>query len=387
MHWMLRNYLKNAAVCLVAIVASALLLEFGLRVAAQQGWIEIDINPLNGFWADMNPDFGVWHRSNASYTHEKSCFRVTYTTNSYGAIDKERNKESADSRVVVLGDSMMEGYTLETPERLSNLLESTTGIEHMNFATSQTFGPVQYLLVYETLAKKFAHDVVLVGFLPENDFTDSNWEIGQKAFYNRYRPYFVGADGNYELVHFNKAYFDVPQTSSDWLESPFLYLWNNTLTLRALRRAYAIHRFQTVVDNQIVQAAEPLTKGVRSFYYDYDKNDEAITRYTLDRLMRAADGRPVVIVTIPMKRDLQNLQDRGAPPLPTWFRQLGEELGFVYVDLLHVLAANVGDRDNYYHECDHHWTSKANALVAKALAPVMQEAVAAAKARQKKMSH
>ena len=58
----------------------------------------------------------------------------------------------------------------------------------MNFATSQTFGPVQYLLVYQTLAKRFAHDVVLVGFLPENDFTDSNWEIGQKAFYNRYRP-------------------------------------------------------------------------------------------------------------------------------------------------------------------------------------------------------
>jgi hypothetical protein len=383
----IRNYLKNAAVCLVAIVASALLLEFGLRVAAQQGWIEIDINPLNGFWADMNPDFGVWHRSNASYVHEKSCFRVTYTSNSYGAIDRERTKESADSRVVVLGDSMMEGYTLETPERLSNLLESATGIEHMNFATSQTFGPVQYLLVYETLAKKFAHDVVLVGFLPENDFTDSNWEIGQKAFYNRYRPYFVGADGNYELVHFNKAYFDVPQASSDWLESPFLYLWNNTLTLRALRRAYAIHRFQTVVDNQIVQAAEPLTKGIRSFYYDNDTNDEAITRYTLDRLMRAADGRPVVIVTIPMKRDLQNLQDRGPPPLPTWFRQLSKELGFVYVDLLPVLAANVGDRDNYYHECDHHWTAKANALVAKALAPVMQEAVAAAKARQKKMSH
>jgi hypothetical protein len=384
---MLRNYLKNAAVCLVAIVASALLLEFGLRVAAQVGWVEIDINPLNGFWTDMNPDFGVWHRSNASYTHEKSCFRVTYTTNSYGAIDKERTKESADSRVVVLGDSMMEGYTLESPQRLSNLLESATSIEHMNFATSQTFGPVQYLLVYETLAKKFAHDVVLVGFLPENDFTDSNWEIGQKAFYNRYRPYFVGADGNYELVHFNKAYFDVPQTSSDWLESPLLYLWNNTLTLRALRRAYAIHRFQTVVDNQIVQAAEPLTKGIRSFYYDYDKNDEAITRYTLDRLMRAADGRPVVIVTIPMKRDLQNLQDRGPPPLPTWFTQLSKDLGFVYVDLLPVLAGNVGDRDNYYHECDHHWTAKANALVAKALAPVMQEAVAAAKARKKKMSH
>lgn len=383
---MLRNYLKNASVCLVAIVASALLLEFGLRVAAQVGWIEIDINPLNGFWADTNPDFGVWHRSNASHTHEKSCFRVTYTSNSYGAIDKERNKQSADPRVVVLGDSMMEGYTLETPQRLSNLLESATGVEHMNFATSQTFGPVQYLLVYETLARNFAHDVVLVGFLPENDFTDSNWEIGQKAFYNRYRPYFVGADGNYQLVHFNKAYFDVPQTSADWLARPFLYLWDDTLTSRAIRRAYAVHRFQTVVDNQVVQAAELLTKGVRSFYYDYDKSDEAITRYSLDRLVRAADGRPIVIVTIPMKRDLLNLPQRGPPPLPIWFKQLSNELGFVYVDLLPVLAANVGDRDNYYHECDHHWTAKANALVAKALAPVMQEAIVTAKARHDKPS-
>ena len=350
---MFSKYLKNASVCLVAIVVSALLLEFGLRAAAQVGWIEIDINPLNGFWADMNPDFGVWHRPNASYTHEKSCFRVTYTTNSYGAIDKERSEQSADPRVVVLGDSMMEGYTLETPERLSNRLEKMTGVEHMNFATSQTFGPVQYLLVYETLAKRFAHDVVLVGFLPENDFTDSNWEIGQKAFYNRYRPYFVGSNGSYELVHFNKAYFDVPQTDQDWLG----YLWNNTMTLRAIRRAYAVHRFRTVVDDQIVQAAEPLTKGVRSFYYDYDQADLAITRYTLNRLVRAADGRPVVIVTIPMLRDLQNLHDRGQPPLPTWFGQMGKELGFVYVDLLPVLAANAGDWDSYYHECDHHWTS------------------------------
>ena len=208
---MLKNVLRNGLLCLLAIALSTLLLEFGLSVAAQQGWIEIDINPANGFRADINPDFGVWHRSSASFTHEKSCFRVTYVSNSYGAIDKERSKQSADPRVVVLGDPMMEGLTLETPERLSNLLEGITGIEHMNFATSQTFGPIQYLLAYETLAKKFDHDVVLIGFLPENDFTDSNWEIGQKAFYNRFRPYFVGADGNYELVYFNEAYFDVPQ--------------------------------------------------------------------------------------------------------------------------------------------------------------------------------
>lgn len=238
---------------------------------------------------------------------------------------------------------MMEGLTLETPERLSNLLEGITSVEHMNFVTSQTFGLIQYLLAYETLAKKFYHDVVLIGFLPENDFTDSNWEIGQKAFYNRYRPYFVGTDGNYKLVYFNEAYFDVQQNDG-WQG----YLWNKTMTSRTIRRAYAVHHYQTVVDDQIVPVAELLT---------------------------------VVIVTIPFKRDLLNLRDRGTPPLTAWFRQMSKDLGFTYVDLLPILGASPSDWESYYHEYDRHWTAKANALVAKALAPVMEQVLATANAR------
>ncbi|MBV8190605.1 MAG: hypothetical protein JOY64_07380 [Alphaproteobacteria bacterium] len=378
---MLKSALKNAALCLTAAVVSALVLEFGLRLAARQGWIEIDINPLSGFWADSNPDWGVWHRPNATFTHEKSCFRVNYASNSYGALDKERSRDATAPRVVVLGDSMMEGMTLETPTRLSNLLEQATGIEHLNFATSQTFGPVQYLLVYEKLAKQFAHDVVLVGFLPENDFTDSNWEIGQKAFYNRYRPYFVGGNGHYELVHFNKAYFDGERREKgEGLERPFLYLWDNSMTLRAMRRAWAIRQFRTVVDDQVVQAAEPLTKGIRSFYYDYDAKDQDITRYTLAKLVQAAEGRPVVILTIPMQRDLLNLKDRGTPPLPAWFATMSRELGFTYLDLMPVLAAHPEQWDDYYHRCDHHWTAKANALVLPVVAPVIEQAIAKAHA-------
>jgi hypothetical protein len=101
---------------------------------------------------------------------------------------------------------------------------------------------------------------------------------------------------------------------------------------------------------------------------------------TLTTLVRAADGRPVVIVSIPFKRDLQNLQERGTPPLPAWFDQMAKELGFTYVDLLPILAANPADWSGYYHACDHHWTAKANAIVAKALAPVIERALA--KARQ-----
>jgi hypothetical protein len=60
-------------------------------------------------------------------------------------------------------------------------------------------------------------------------------------------------------------------------------------------------------------------------------------------LVRAADGRSVIIVTIPFKRDLLNLRDRGAPPLPAWFRQMSKDLGFTFVDLLPIWLRRMRD--------------------------------------------
>ena len=59
------------------------------------------------------------------------------------------------------------------------------------------------------------------------------------------------ADGNYELVYFSEAYFDVQQNGG-WPD----YRLNKSMTSRAIRQAYAIPRYQTVVDDQIAQAAD-----------------------------------------------------------------------------------------------------------------------------------
>src|ERR1700757_1363940 len=83
----------------------------------------------NNFWADINPDFGVWHRPNGHFYHQGGCFSVEYTTNSYGARDVERSLHSSRPRTVLLGDSMIEGFGMQTEERLSNLLEKGAGRE------------------------------------------------------------------------------------------------------------------------------------------------------------------------------------------------------------------------------------------------------------------
>ena len=81
----------------------------------------------NNFWADINPDFGVWHRPNGHFYHQGGCFSVEYTTNSYGARDVERTLHSSAPRTVMLGDSFVEGLGLPDKDRLSNILERDTG--------------------------------------------------------------------------------------------------------------------------------------------------------------------------------------------------------------------------------------------------------------------
>jgi hypothetical protein len=367
------TFAKNAAVLFIATFIAVVTLEYGLRYAVKRGWIEVDLNNMNGFWADLNPDFGVWHRSNATFIHKDSCFEVTYTTNSYGALDKERSLRSTEPRVVVLGDSMMEGYTLERSDRLSDLLEQKTGVAFLNFATSQVFGPVQYLLAYETLASKFDHEAILVGFLPGNDFTESSWEIGRKIWYKRYRPYFVGEDGHYELIYFNRDAFNAPRGTNDWLHKPFQYVWDNTSTMRTLRRAYLLLKYQIIVKNKIARAAGTLNSKFISYYFDYDEEDFALVRFILERLMKSAGKRTLILVTIPVMGDLLSLRDRGQPPLPARFEQLSKELGFIYVDLLPTFAADPGNWERYYHTCERHWTREANAIAAGVLAPVFSK--------------
>jgi hypothetical protein len=118
------------------------------------------------FWVDVDERFSVWHIPNASHRHKKACFDVEYRANSYGARDIERVKVSDKKRVIALGDSFTEGNGVAREDRLTNLLEKETGLEHLNFASSGGFGTTIHYLVYKHLASQFSHESVLINILP-----------------------------------------------------------------------------------------------------------------------------------------------------------------------------------------------------------------------------
>ena len=98
------------------------------------------VNASSKFWVYIDKNFGVWHEPNSNYLHNKSCFVVQYHANSKGMRDKERDLIGKSPRVILMGDSFIEGWGNEPEDRLSDRLERSLGHEVLNFGTSGSFG-------------------------------------------------------------------------------------------------------------------------------------------------------------------------------------------------------------------------------------------------------
>ena len=81
-------------------------------------------------WRNEKNEWGAWHINNSKINHVKSCWNVTYESNSIGARDNEFNKKSKKERSIVLGDSMGEGVGLDLKERFDEIqFDANKGVQ------------------------------------------------------------------------------------------------------------------------------------------------------------------------------------------------------------------------------------------------------------------
>jgi hypothetical protein len=314
----------------------------------------------NSFWADINPSFGVWHRPNGHFFHKAGCYSVEYFTNSYGARDVERNLHSSLPRTVMLGDSFVEGMGLPAEDRLSNILEKNTGREHLNFATGGNFGPLQYALLYKTLASNFDHTLVVVGVLPDNDFHDMSAAWGRAHDPDRYRPYY-GDD----LSVIYQGHFNANAGEGVW---DHVEAW-----MRAYLASY--HVGQYIYSRFYWRLARPY-----SGYNDYDDVDLVRLKKSLEDIKAIADahGAKVAVFLIPRANDFQRMHAGGANRLGPVMEAWGREAGIPVKDLLPEMdARSNGDYISYFLPCDGHWSAHGDAVAAQILEPWLNEDAAA----------
>jgi hypothetical protein len=306
----------------------------------------------NSFWADINPAFGVWHRPNGRFYHQGGCFNVQYTTNSYGARDVERSLHSSRPRTIVLGDSFVEGLGVADQNRLTNILEKDTGREFLNFGTGGDFGPLQYALLYKTLAAKFDHNLVLVGVLPDNDFRDMSLEWGKTHHTDRYRPYYAD---DFSIVYTGKFDRDAGEGFWDRVEA----------YLRAYLASYHVGQF--LYSSLYWRMAPPY-----SGYNDYDSVDFARLEHALADIKATAGEHhaQMAVFLIPTLTDFlryhQSAANRVGPAVEAW----GKANGIPVKDLLPEMDGRAaGDYRPFFLRCDGHWSPEGGKVAAEVLEP------------------
>ena len=320
-------------------------------------------------WRTEREDWGAWHKPSSTAHHTSPCFAVTYRSNSYGARDRERSLTATAPRVIFLGDSFIEGFGVDEEARLTNRLEHGLGHEVLNFGSGEQ-GPLQYAILYERLARRFAHDLVIVGVLPSNDFLDNDLEFYRA--WRHYRPYY-GKDGAVVYVR--------PRPEPD---EPTLLTQRADADLPERRRFFqnVIRLFWLYgVYREVRHDWMFLTDPQPSEYVGYFETERTrISNVTqsLLAIQRAAAPRPVLVVFIADYRDLRYVETHPGSEessVVTGMRRVLEARGVKTIDLLkEFMRRGLGQEAAYrrlYLPCDGHWNDAGHRAAFEIIAPVV----------------
>jgi len=313
------------------------------------------------FWAYIDPVVGMWRYPNKRFNHATDCIDLYYETNSVGARDPERTLKSPDpQRVVVLGDSFAEGHGVARADRLSDLLEARTGIEHLNFGTSGSFGTVQQWLYYQEYASKYDHSDVVILILPANDFDDNDINKWSRKIY---RPYLRETDSGYE-VYYPVTFDDRDKSTRSTMAVIKNTIENNVYLLNAIRWGLHVYKKKTTGGKPLITIDDTPT------YSDYSADDMAMMKHALGEIARIAADRNVYLVTVPTERDATAAQESGYSfPLVDELGEFADGIDNVeYIDLLPSFLSYMHENNIAYDEftlgCNRHWGALGNKVAA-----------------------
>jgi hypothetical protein len=347
-------------------------LPFHSRLWLNHKWLADD----SPFWGDISPEFGRWRLPSQSHkipicTGDS----ISISSNSFGMRDKERQlgSNSSKKRAVLLGDSFLEGHLVDAPNRYSNLLESATGSEHLNFGINGT-SPINYYLTYKHLASHFAHDVVIVSLLPANDFEDYTEDNALDLLhYPIYRPYWKGDFPHVELAY---SLADIGQSIAAphnyrqplrvqySVDSLFQKLsWEKKIMAEIQLNSYA-YNFFTSWAGRRGRRQTP----VNSFSEESFGSRWQAFAFSLEKLLALAKGKKVILVGMPILSDVEAYDIQRVDDFSPRIQALCRQYGADYINLLPILHAHKkGNWQHFYIPCDGHFSALGEKLVALAL--------------------
>lgn len=321
-------------------------------------------------------------------------YRVSVMINSHGWRDAEHSytKPKGVFRIVVLGDSFMEAYSVELEEsfcrQLEKNFETSMAVEVINLGVGG-YGTLQEYLSFLEEGKKYAPDLVLLAFLPANDVRDNSRTL-QSAFYrskaDHYkiisRPFLKpGANDDWTIlfpdIERAVALAEQGKRPRPWWKETFLYAFCSSSVKRLHQNAEGLNSSTSAFDPLIWLGA-----------YMCDESEEyaeawRITERIIVRLNHTVEqtGAKLIMFTVPSMLDAYDAFIRSVleavekpesfcfdrSPAINRILDIFRRNKIPYVDLLPAFQkASRNDKLNlFYSKQDGHWNATGHALAAK----------------------
>jgi hypothetical protein len=191
-----RSAVMAFALVAASIAVATVVIEVALRLVQGAG-NESGI----GRFTQYDPVLGWKHKENYSGEMMTAEYRIKLEFNAHGVrgADRAYAKPANVSRIVVIGDSCVDGYTVPTRDRLTEVMEQRlgTGVEVVNLGVA-AYSTDQELLTLEREGWKYQPDAIVLVFTYRNV-----WQNDQRILVrNTHKPLFVlEPDGALKLTH------------------------------------------------------------------------------------------------------------------------------------------------------------------------------------------
>ncbi len=373
---------QNLLLVAISTVLSLLLAEFALRAVTPKA---ANFNH-HQLYCEYDTLLGWRKTPNTTGRHETPEYEVLESINSQGIRGPEYplQKDSGEYRIVVLGDSFAEGYTVGFDSLFSQVLKQKLQaaqphrhIEVINFGTGG-FSTDQELLCFERDAVRYSPDFTVLLFC-----TNDPWFNNQPRYYDRgFKPLFVQKADSLHLTNVpvptmaERSFFS---KTKDWL----------------LRNSELVRRGKNLRDNARYVASKG--QAVPDEWRIYQKENTyemaaawQVTAGILQRLRQktAAAGSELAVFYIPEKTEVYDIEwqqflatytldaNKFDPAAPRQrLATICDSLQIPLIDAAPIFMekAKAAPATLLYYQKDWHWNVHGNLLAGEVLADYFEK--------------
>ncbi|MFN0071151.1 MAG: GDSL-type esterase/lipase family protein [Chloroflexota bacterium] len=365
----------------------------GLEVAFRTFGPFLPGNYPAALYLEPHPVYGFFHVPNSIGWLKTDEYTVRVEINSRGLRERELayDKPANVRRVLVLGDSFVEGAQVVTEHlltrRLEALLTERTGLPHEVInAGVAAWGTDQEYLFLQREALRYQPDLLVVLFYSGNDVTNNSNKIKRTAGQPR-KPYFeLTATGELRPQAFVPRAPREDDVDEQLRRSSLVYALLHGPAIQGMKAlqppSQSDVRGDESPEGQLVRHELPIFAEQSNARWN-----EAwkVTEALLIAMRRIADAHdtPLLLVNAPTKweiypADWDEIRQRNGLPMSGWnlntpgrrLAEIAERGGIEYLDLRPRLQhAASGPRLYYSH--DIHWTAHGHATAAHAIAETL----------------